>query len=84
MFVLTGAVASIVVVRSRLHMAEMAVLVIYGFLFFVFPYKFPWYFLPAIALLAPGPRTGTNRVLLKLSLGFAALSMLGYVTLVRL
>jgi hypothetical protein len=42
----------------------MAALISAAFVAFVFPWKFPWYLLPAVAFLSVGPFGRVNRVLL--------------------
>jgi alpha-1,6-mannosyltransferase len=61
---------------------EMAAAVSLAFVIFVFPWLFPWYLIPALALLAVGPPTRTNRALLAATLALALLLMLRWAMLV--
>ena len=54
-------IATAVVARKgRPAVLEMGATVSLAFVAFIFPWVFPWYLLPAAALLAPGPVTRTN------------------------
>lgn len=64
-FGLVVAIAVVVVARrGQTRVLEMAALISAAFVAFVFPWKFPWYLLPAVAFLSVGPFGRVNRVLL--------------------
>jgi hypothetical protein len=66
--VLFGAVVLVAVAvvgrRGRPLVLDMAAVASLGFVTFVFPWVFPWYMLPTVALLAVGPPTRLNTGLL--------------------
>jgi alpha-1,6-mannosyltransferase len=65
LFAVVAVVATGVVIRrGRRVVLEMAAVVSLGFVTFMFPWVFPWYLLPAAALLAVGPPTRLNASLL--------------------
>jgi len=75
-FALTIAIAIVVVARrGRRTLLDMAAMVCIGFVGFVFQWMLPWYLLPPLTLLAVGPFTKTNVILLGLATAYAMLLM---------
>jgi hypothetical protein len=65
--VVVAAAAALVLRRGRALVLDTAAIVSLGFVTFVFPWVFPWYMLPTVALLAVGPRTRLNVSLLMIA-----------------
>jgi hypothetical protein len=82
-FVALAMIAGTVTWRGgRALVLQMAAVVSLAFVILVFPWLFPWYLVPALALLAVGPPTLTNRALLAATTLVAAILMLRWAMLI--
>jgi len=63
--------------RGRALVLDMAAVVSLAFVTFVFPWVFPWYMLPTVALLAVGPRTRLNTGLMIVA-GAASMMLMAF------